>query len=183
MLPTGPGFFYFPTRRTASPLAGIEPAYLRLARPVAIHYTMPLDTRIEFLVDLIVLLHYTIKKIDLTKIAKVAMVIVIATLAILVKKYFFYFSIGICKLDRQKPNPQIFLLYDNFFYFFLIFTCFSTHKIFLKCRSKKSEPDISPILDFSSGICKSDPQKPNLKVFLQSRHFFYIFQIFKVFFK
>ena len=42
---------------------------------------------------------------------------------------------------------------------------------------------MSPILDFSSGIGKSDPQKSNLKVFLQSENFFYIFQIFKVFLK
>ena len=47
----GPGFFYFLTRRTALPLAGIEPAYLGLARLAAIHYTMPLHTWAEFLVD------------------------------------------------------------------------------------------------------------------------------------
>ena len=92
MLPTGAGFFYFLTRRTASPLAGIEPAYLRLARLAAIHYTLPLHTRPEFLVDFMVLLYNTIKKIDLTKIAKVAKAIVITTLAILVKKEIFHFS-------------------------------------------------------------------------------------------
>ena len=37
---------------------------------------------------------------------------------------------------------------------------------------------MSPIMDFSSGIGKSDPQKPNLEVVLQSKNFFYIFQIF-----
>ena len=89
----------------------------------------------------------------------------------------FYFSSEICKSDRQKLNPKIFLLSDLFFYFFLIFKGFSTHKIFRKCRPKKSEPDISPILDFLSGIGKSDPQKRNLKVFLWSGNFFYIFQI------
>ena len=30
------------------------------------------------------------------------------------------FSSGICKLDRQKPNPKIFLICDFLFYFFLI---------------------------------------------------------------
>ena len=42
---------------------------------------------------------------------------------------------------------------------------------------------MSPIFEFSSGIGKSDPQKTNLKVFLQLENFFYIFQILKVFFK
>ena len=81
----------------------------------------------------------------------------------------------ICKLDRQKPNPQIFLQSDNCFYFYFIFKGFLSHKIFQKCRSKKSVPDISPIFDFSDKIGKSDPKKPNLEVFLQSEHFFYIF--------
>ena len=117
------------------------------------------------------------KKNDLTKIAK------LATLVILVKKYIFELSSEICKLDRQEPNPKIFLSSDNFLYIFLIFKGFPTHNIFQKCRSEKSEPDISPILDFSSEIGKSNPQKPNLKVFLRSDNFFYIFPIFKVFSK
>ena len=52
---------------------------------------------------------------------------------------------------------------------------------FRNCPSKKSEPDMSPIFYFSSEIGKSDPHKSNLKVFLLSENFFYIFRNFKVF--
>ena len=62
---------------------------------------------------------------------------------------------------------------------FLFFSIFWKN-FFQNCPSKKSEPDISPILDFSSGVGKSDMQKLNLKVFLRFNEFFYIFKIFYV---
>ena len=55
----------------------------------------------------------------------------------MVEKKVFDFSCGICKSDRQKPNPQIFLLHDNFFYFFEFLTVFQ-HTFFFKSAVPKS---------------------------------------------
>ena len=89
------------------------------------------------------------------------------------------FYVYYVKSNLVIPNPKIFLRLEIFFNFFLIFRKY----FFQNCSSKKFEPDMSPIFYFSTGIGKSDPQKSNLKVFLQSENFFYIFRIFKVFFK